>query len=125
MTLIYIMGVSLVAVLMTRHCIQKRNLSAIRASTALTLSFVALTSFFVSPLIPTLQAGFFGATFVGMTEADKLTTKALCLAALLFSFVFFFLIPHSHGLGGALGCGAFLSCLIIHGSIKFFNLCKK
>lgn len=125
MILIYLIVTSVVAVLMTRHCIIHRNLSPIRASTALTLSFVALTSFFAYPDMLVLQAGFFGASFVGMTEPTRMSNRTLLMTACVFSFVFYFVIPHTRGLGGALGCGAFISCLLILGSYKFFNLIKK
>ena len=87
----------------------KTRFSAIRASALSTLIFVAATS------DPRLQAAFFGATFVGMSDSSRLSEKKVLLASAIFSLIFSFLLAHLRaGIGGTLGASAFISCLLVY-----------
>jgi len=91
-----------------------RKMNAIRASALLTLIFVALTFPLPFVFIPKLQAAFYGATFVGMSEPHRLSEKMVLLASALFSLIFCYLLRFQGGIGGTLGASAFLACLLVH-----------
>ena len=112
MNFLFILMIAILSTQLTRQFVIRTGSSPIRASSALTLIFVFISSLFTSPLIPSLQASFLGATFVGMSEPGRMTKKKLLTASIIFSLIFYFLLPHSRGLGGALGCAAFTSCVI-------------
>lgn len=90
------------------------NFGQVRASSLLTLIFIGLTFSLPFDSIPSLQAAFLGASFVGMTEPHRLSRKELMVASLIFGFIFQFLIIYLKGFGGALGLSAFVSCLVTY-----------
>ena len=92
---------------------------AVRASTAVTLFFIGLTTPIPSPLIPTLHGLCLGATFVGMSDPKRLSAKALSLASFAYVLFFEFFIHHFTGLGGALGFSAFVACVFTFGLLHF------
>lgn len=121
MTFLMILVVSVVGAEVTFWLIHHKHLSTVRASSAATLIFCLLTMGITSPLIAPLQASFFGATFVGMTDKSRLGWKRVFLASLLFGLFFYFLIPLAHGIGGGLGAAAFVSCSLIHLLAKYIR----
>ncbi|KYG65843.1 hypothetical protein AZI86_01860 [Bdellovibrio bacteriovorus] len=114
MTLLAVLLVSIFGAEITFWLIHKKRLSTVRASSLATLVFCLLTMSLASPLILTLQAGFFGATFVGMTDKSRMGWKRVFIASLVFGLIFYFLIPLANGIGGGLGAAAFVACSIIH-----------
>ena len=99
---------------LTHYLIIERKMGSIRASTLVTLLFIAFSTPFDFELNPTLHAVCLGASFVGMTDPKRLSIWNLALASIAFSIVFSTLIQHLKGLGGALGTSAFISCLLIY-----------
>lgn len=114
MTLLITLIVSQVAAQLTHALALTKHFGSVRASSFLTLVFIALTSFIAHPLIPTLHAVFLGSSFIGMTDPKRLTKFQIFLSSIIFSFFFNFLIIYLKGAGGVLGFSAFMSCLIVH-----------
>lgn len=114
MTLILILIVSQTAAQLTHALALTKHFGSVRASSFLTLLFIALTSFFVFPIIPTLHAVFLGSSFIGMTDPTRLSRLQIFLSSVIFSFMFNFLVTYLKGAGGVLGLSAFASCLIVH-----------
>lgn len=113
--------ISLVAALLTFECSKISWLGPIRASCVLTLlSFIdfAIINYFYAIDIRFVTTLFFGATFVGMSCPTKIGYLSLSLSALVFTLLFFNLVPLLEGMGGALGLSAFLS-------VFFMTLIKK
>lgn len=113
--------VAQVSTQLTHYLIVEKNFGSIRASTLVTLVFIAFTTPFNFEINPTLHAVCLGATFVGMTDPKRLSIWKLALASVAFSIVFSKLIQHLNGLGGALGTSAFVSCLLIYVFSKKIN----
>ena len=114
MNYLLIIAASLLGAYSTFQLNQRTRLGAIRASTLASLVFIALTAPFGWVLAPKLQAAFFGASFVGMSDAKRLSEKSILLAALIFSALFFGVSCLPISLGGSLGTSAFLACLLAH-----------
>ena len=105
---------SLAGAQVTFYLIHKKRLSPVRASSAATLAFALATVLLHYPFITSLQAAFFGATFVGMTSNSRMGRKRLCLAALLFAAIFTCILPSLRGLGGGLGSAAFVASSMVY-----------
>ena len=114
MNSLLIIGASLLGAHATFRLAHRTRLGAIRASTLASLLFVALTTPLGWLLVPKLQAAFFGASFVGMSDAKRLSHRHVLLAALIFSAFFFGLSFLPISLGGSLGASAFLSCILTY-----------
>jgi len=114
MNTLLIIGASLLGAHSTFLLAQRTRLGAIRSSTLASLVFIALTAPFGWLVAPKLQAAFFGASFVGMSDAKRLSEKSILLAALIFSALFFGVSCLPISLGGSLGTSAFLACLLAH-----------
>jgi hypothetical protein len=108
----------------THYLVSKKNIHPVRASSTLTLCFIALTYLFPNGPIELFQAAFFGGSFVGMSDSKKLSLRQLSAASVIFSLIFYFLIHNLKGIGGALGFSAFTSCLIVYSSRKVINFKK-
>jgi hypothetical protein len=103
------------------------NYGTVRASAGFTITFIGLTFAFPFAIIPTLHAVFLGSSFIGMSDAKRLTRKQLMLASFIFCFSFSFMMNHLKGYGGTLGFTAFTSCLatyILSGVIRKLRLIK-
>ena len=99
---------------LTHYLIVEKKMGSIRASSLVTLLFIALSTPFNFEMNPTLHAVCLGASFVGMTDPKRLSMWHLGLASVAFSIVFSNLLQYLKGLGGALGSSAFISCLLIY-----------
>lgn len=106
------LSVAVVAAFGTHHLAQINKYGSVRSSSLLTLAFCLITYPISHEIIASLQAAFFGASFVGMALPTRLSKMQLFVASLTFSFIYVFLIHHLAGIGGALGFSAFVSCLI-------------
>lgn len=106
--------VSQLATQLTHHLALKENIGGVRASSFLTLIFIALTSLFTWDYLLILQAVFLGSTFVGMTDPKRLSRVELVFASLIFCSLFHFFIHLMHGLGGTLGVSALMSCVLTY-----------
>ena len=105
-------GIIIAAILgaeMTYHAIHKYHLPTVRASSGSTLIFALIIQAMHLPYGISLQAAFFGATFVGMTDKSRLGWKRVLFASLVFAAIYIFLIPLAKGIGGSLGTAAFVS----------------
>ncbi len=99
------------------------SVGAVRASAAATLAFVFMSGHLAESIslqdqLSLLQASFFGASFIGMSDPKKLGEKQILLASLVFSLLFLFAFPYFRHLGGGLGATAFASSLIVYGFSK-------
>lgn len=99
--------------------IHRFRFSTIRASTISTLVFAGLVYLAQFPEPRVLQAAFFGATFVGMTDRSRMGWKRVLIASQIFALCYLFLVPFAQGVGGGLGAVAFLSCAIVYGLSRF------
>lgn len=108
-----VLGLSVLSTQLTRWIIKEKELTPIRASTMLTLAFVLMTFPFEFEHKQLLQSAFLGATFVGMSDAGKMSEKRLFFASIFYSVIFCYILPYNIGLGGALGFAAFTSCLLV------------
>ncbi len=57
---------------------------------------------------------FFGGSFVGMSAPHRFSYYLLTISSLCFAIIFMVLLPLLEGIGGALGCSAFISVAISH-----------
>lgn len=121
MKFVMIALVAQVSTQLTHYLIVDRKMGSIRASTLVTLLFIAFSTPFNFDINPTLHAVCLGASFVGMTDPKRLNLWRLGLASVAFSIVFSYLIQHLKGLGGALGTSAFISCIFIYVFSKKIN----
>ena len=106
--------VSVLGAQITFFLVHEKRFSTVRASSAATLVFALLTGFFATDFVLSLQAAFFGSTFVGMTSNSRMGRKRVFLASLLFAAVFICVLPSLKGLGGGLGTAAFVSSTTVY-----------
>lgn len=114
MTYLLITLTCLVASQATYMISHKTKLNSVKASSLTTLLFIGLTHFLAFPIVPQLQAAFFGGSFVGMSEVSRLSQRAVFFGGLIFSGVFSYLLSFEWKMGGTLGAAAFFSCLSVH-----------
>jgi len=111
MSTVLISLLTLVGAFSTFVLAQQHWFNAIRASSILTILF-----YFVLVLAEVdadfWATVFFGGTFIGMSAPHKVSYFALVISSLCFSSFFILLIPYLNGIGGALGCSAFISVVI-------------
>lgn len=105
----------------TYFLIHKVHMPTVRASSASTLIFALIVGALNISFVGALQAAFFGATFVGMTDKSRLGWKRVLLASLIFGVVFVFLIPLAQGFGGGLGAAAFFSSSVVYSAGKMLR----
>lgn len=118
MMLLSVLAVAVLGAEITFFLIHKAHWPTVRASSAATLVFASLIGLLHVPFVGALQAAFFGATFVGMTDKSRLGWKRVLLASLIFGMIFVFLIPLAQGFGGGLGAAAFVSSSVIYSVSK-------
>lgn len=118
MKLLLIILVSLLASQITLYIVKKYQFNTIRVSSGLTLIFLLLMESVDSEISNTLCASFLGSTFLGMSNQEIFSERDLVFVSLIFSLIFYFVLPFNIGLGGALGTSAFVSCAIIRLSYK-------
>ena len=100
--------------ILTFVLIHRFRVSAIRASSGLTLLFAGLIWHFLGADFFTYSALFFGATFVGMTDSSRLGLKRVLLTSQLYVLVYSILSLFFAGLGGNLGASALISCCLVY-----------
>ncbi|UYL09401.1 hypothetical protein B9G69_002290 [Bdellovibrio sp. SKB1291214] len=122
MTLFGVMLVSMISAQITYYLIHTHHWPTVRASAFPTLIFVICLKLTGINWEGALQAAFFGATFVGMTDKSRLGWRRVLIASIIFGMIFTFLIPFARGIGGGLGAAAFASCSVIY---LLTNLAKK
>lgn len=121
MILACLIAASILGAEITYYLIHKRKWPAVRASSAPSLVFAVLIGFTNLPFVLGLQAAFFGATFVGMTDKSRLGWKRVLLASVVFALILYYLIPLVKGFGGGLGAAAFVSSAAIYTVDKIFR----
>lgn len=90
----------------------------IRASTVPTIVFASIVQ--LIHFDPTYSALFFGATFVGMTNSDRMGMIEIFVTSLVYFFAFTILLKFLDGPGGILGTLAFLSTSSVFILKKFY-----
>lgn len=106
--------IAVVSTVATSWLIRRKNLSPVRASSLLTVMAVSSIMLFDIELGNRMAPVILGATFVGMSESERMGFKSLTLASIVFAFTFFYLVPFNPGFGGALGLAAFCSCILVY-----------
>ncbi len=114
MMLLSILGVAILGAEITFFLIHKGHMSTVRASSGTSLIFALMIGATSIPFAGALQAAFFGATFVGMTDQSRLGWKRVFVASMIFGLIFVFLIPLAKGFGGGLGAAAFVSSSAVY-----------
>lgn len=110
-----ILIVSLFTALSTFKLSHYPRVGVIRASSLVTLAFFLLLKFvqsYTSFDLDFYLALVFGATFVGMSSSDRVGLLGVALGSIVYSVIFFYLVPLLEGFGGALGLSAFLGCVV-------------
>lgn len=113
-------SVAILCTFATSWLIRKKNFSPVRASSLLTVIVVSSIMLFDMELGNKIAPVILGATFVGMSESERMGFKSLTLASIVFALTFFYLVPFNPGFGGALGLAAFCSCILIYFMKKMF-----
>jgi hypothetical protein len=106
--------VAVAATLATHDLALHRKWGGVRASSGITLAFIAGSSLVPGPHATTLQAICLGASFVGMSEPHRLSYRQLAVASVGFVGLFHLLVPRLTELGGVLGLAAFIACVGVH-----------
>lgn len=123
MNTLLICALTLIGAFSTFILAQQHWFNAIRASSILTIIF-----YFALVLIGAdadfWASVFFGGTFIGMSAPHKFSYFALTISSLCFSCFFIMLVPYLDGIGGVLGCSAFISVVITHGLRTIGKKCK-
>ena len=119
--LILYMQVAVICTNVTSWLIRKKQVPPVRASSMLTLFTVSTIMLINRDYGNQFAPVILGSTFVGMSESHRLRLKSLTFASLVFSLVFYFVVPYNPGFGGALGLAAFTSCILIYGMKNLLN----
>ncbi|WP_373997818.1 hypothetical protein [Bdellovibrio bacteriovorus] len=125
MILLSVILVSVLGAQATFYLIHERRISTVRASSGPTLLFALIVSLLPITFITTLQAAFFGSTFVGMTDKSRMGKKRVLVSSVIFALIYSFLVPLAKGIGGGLGAAAFVSCAIVFLLAKIVRLKTK
>jgi len=97
--------------------------NVIRASSLLTIVFYFSVLLIHNVLISETHSSdtaefwatvFFGGSFVGMSASHRFSYYMLTISSLCFAVIFMVLLPLLDGIGGALGCSAFISVALSH-----------
>ena len=116
MILLVSIFISVAVAIVTLNLTKKRKLSPTRASALVSVFGFGLL-FIISRIysfdLNHFASLVFGASFVGMCSHKVITDLEVAVGALIFSVLFSLILPHTHGVGGALGFSAFVSILLI------------
>lgn len=123
MNTLFITGLTLIGAVSTFALAQRHWFNAIRASSILTILFYLLLVL-IEADADFWASVFFGGTFIGMSTPHKFSYVALIASSLCFSWLFIMLMPYLDGVGGALGCSAFISVVITHMLRTIGKKCK-
>jgi hypothetical protein len=115
MNLVFIICIAILGSQLSRQLIVRTSLGTVRASAMISMSFIILTELYPFEGRDALRAAFLGSSFLGMSDSELFSTRDLFFAALIFAFLFHFVLPMNIRPGGSLGVAAFTSCLIIRG----------
>lgn len=111
---------STIGVIGTAALVQKALLSNVFASSVVGLALAALVFFFPQWAIYAVAA--YGATFVGMSSAERIPFGiVLLIAGTLYTLIFYFMMPYFPGLGGKLGAMAFVSTAMTYTALQWIN----
>ncbi|WP_148278830.1 hypothetical protein [Bdellovibrio bacteriovorus] len=121
MMIFLVMLLSFLGAELTFFLIHRYHFPTVRASSGLTLVFAGFLALFNLPFVGVLQAAFFGATFVGMTDRSRMGWKRVFLASQIYGLIYFFLIPFARGFGGGLGAAAFVSIATVYSADKILR----
>lgn len=96
---------------------QVPSMGVVRSSALLSL-LVGLIFYFlpVNEELSLVPVVFIGASFVGMTSVERISSDLqIMLAGLVFGLIFHYLSPTHAGFGGALGTSACLAVIVVLG----------
>ena len=95
---------------LTYELAKKKSIGAIRSS-----CLIGLFAFFLTEYnVINMNASFlFGATFIGMSSAKRISRVRLVIAAALYPYIYPYLQGYFIGVGGLLGMSAFLAVLCV------------
>lgn len=111
-------ALSMLSTFGTSWLIRKKNFLAVRASSLLTVFVVSTVMLFDMKLGNRIAPVVLGSSFVGMSETNRLGYRSLTFASIVFTLVFFYIVPYNPGFGGALGLAAFCSCILVYTTKK-------
>jgi hypothetical protein len=99
--------------------------TATLASSSISLA-VALITQYILQLDPVYMTVLFAASFVGMSDKDKISNIFTAgLAGFIIGYMYIQFAPHLNGAGGKLGTMAFLTTICVHGINELILLSKK
>ena len=113
------LATSLIATHLSYSLMHEKKMGSVRAASLSTLLFALLCQFIGSPLLSSLQATFYGGSFVAMSEPSRLSERRVLLASAVFAALFYALRTHDFlhfhgGVGGTIGASAFVACVLVY-----------
>ncbi|AMJ86735.1 MULTISPECIES: hypothetical protein [Alteromonas] len=123
MTALLVILITLAGAFTTYRLAKLPKFNVIRASSLLTILFYFSVLLIENVLMSESRSSetaefwatvFFGGSFVGMSAPHRFSYYLLTISSLCFAIIFMVLLPLLEGIGGALGCSAFISVAISH-----------
>ncbi|WP_282146442.1 hypothetical protein [Alteromonas stellipolaris] len=123
MTALLVILITLAGAFTTYRLAKLPKFNVIRASSLLTILFYFSALLIENVLMSESRSSenaefwatvFFGGSFVGMSAPHRFSYYLLTISSLCFAIIFMVLLPLLEGIGGALGCSAFISVAISH-----------
>jgi hypothetical protein len=90
--------------------VKRLQVSGVRASAFSSLLFALLLCTLNIPNSDFLSAAWLGGSFLGMSRPETFSARELFFGALIYGFLYIYVLPLNIGLGGALGFAAFVTC---------------
>jgi len=123
LTALLVILITLAGAFTTYRLAKLPKFNVIRASSLLTILFYFSALLIENVLMSESRSSenaefwatvFFGGSFVGMSAPHRFSYYLLTISSLCFAIIFMVLLPLLEGIGGALGCSAFISVAISH-----------
>ncbi len=124
-SLLLVIGISLISTVSTFYLYQKLNVSSVFSSAILSFIFALFINIFF-PTYISYTFVFFGASFIGMSDKKILSNIYLViLSGLIFGVVYDIFLEYFHGFGGKLGLMALMTVVITSGLSSFYHFINK
>lgn len=107
---------AILGALFTFELIKKYEIHPIKSSTVTTLIYGII---FILLKNESYTYVFYGGSFIGMSRAKHFNYYQLIVSSFIFYAIYLYAIPFTGGLGGALGCSAFISVLFVRHIWRF------
>jgi len=133
LTALLVILITLAGAFTTYRLAKLPRFNVIRASSLLTILFYFSVLLIENVLMSESRSSetaefwatvFFGGSFVGMSAPHRFSYYLLTISSLCFAIIFMVLLPLLEGIGGALGCSAFISVAISHALRMMVNKLK-